>query len=108
MNHYNTSADADWERQAIVSPRSCDLHAASAQDKGGVGFWLWVAEGIGFAKPVEVAWVPAFGSASVDLRDIARRMQGVYLCASSTPVAKTLILTNDAFFSCAFSDPRNP
>lgn len=105
LAHYSTPKNSTWQNQAHITTGRVRVQAVSVQDKGGVDFWLWVCKGPTDDWPVAVAYCPAYGAVSLDLRDYPQDLEGLYLCASSDPVTKTPLTTNPAFFRVSY-EPR--
>lgn len=110
LGHYKTPKNSDWQNSAAVTASRVRLQSASATDKSGVGFWLWVCKGplanaatLAEAWPEDICWVPGNGSNSIDMRDYPEPFaQGFALYASSDPVTLTPVTDNRAFFRATY------
>lgn len=116
--HFNTGGSQNWQQQALVCTRPCELLSVAVANKGAVDFWLWVCDAstMGADRPVSCPIpVPAGTAQSIqhilpDVENVGRfrgrQMQhGIYVCATTDPVTKTLITAPDAFFEVAFDIP---
>lgn len=105
--------DTDWSNERIATARGCELLTVTVQDKGGAGFYLMIFDA-GNDVPttdnlVYVQYVQPNGFASVNFAHAlagttyGRTMRhGIYLAASSDAHTKTLLTSNDAFFTTAY------
>ena len=104
---------SDWSKDRVVNARAAELLSVTVQDKSGAGFYLQIFDSgtdkSGNENLIATQIVPAGGFVSVNFAHtingttFGREMkQGIYLAASTDPHQKTLLATNDAFFTCAF------
>jgi hypothetical protein len=108
--HSTTNADGDWESERLGCGKQCAVSGVAVANKGAVDFWLWICDSSTkeadkpFLCPI---LVPAGQSNSLDwsLRPV-KMLHGVYVCATTDPLTKTLITTQDAYFDIAYENIR--
>jgi hypothetical protein len=91
-----------WCSQLMVNQTGAWFKSCTAANKGAAGFWLWVCDQ-SLSPVLAPVFVPASSTWSIDRTFSPRLMPGgIYVCATSDPVTRTLIAANDAWFELAY------
>jgi hypothetical protein len=104
--HSTTQSDTGWERERLGCGKQCVVYGVAVANKGAADFWLWICDSA-TKEATKPYLVPAGQSNSLDwsLRPV-KFNHGVYVCATTDPLTKTLITTQDAFFDIAYETIR--
>jgi hypothetical protein len=98
-------AGDSWNSQLKAVSGLCWFKLCVVANKGASDFWLFVCDGTEGQTTSTLApiYVVAGTTQSID-RTLSPRLMvnGIYVCASSDPVTKTLITSNDAWFEVAY------
>lgn len=98
---------ASWVAELTAVARRCRFKSATVANKGAVDFWLWVCDSVGGATAPSLVpvYVPVNSTQSIDLALTPILMtNGIYVCATTDPATKTLITSNDAFFTVIYEN----
>ena len=94
-----------WCQQLNICNRKCLFKGMAVANKGAGGFWVFVCDDSGEGNKPAAApiFVPAASTWSLDWTLAPRlMMNGIYVCAPTDPVTKTLIAGADAWFEVAY------
>lgn len=94
-----------WQVQQVACASKCLFKGIAVSNKGATGFWVWVCDdsGEGTKPTLAPLYVPSTSTFSLDWSECPRRMMnGIYVCATSDPLTKTLITGADAWFEVAY------
>lgn len=90
---------ASWNSQLWAIQTPAWFKTCVVSNKGIVDFWLWVCDGDSGRPALAPIYVPAGTTQSINRAESPRLMpNGIYVCATTDPVTKTLITSNDAWF----------
>jgi hypothetical protein len=96
-------AGEQWNSQLFAVQTGSWFKTCVVSNKGAVDFWLWICDGQRDKPTLAPIYVPALSTQSYGRTESPRLMpNGIYVCATTDPVTKTLIAAADAWFELAY------
>jgi hypothetical protein len=92
-----------WNSQLFAIQTPAWFKTCIVSNKGAVDFWLWVCDGDAGKPTLSPIYCAAGATQSLNRVESPRLMpNGIYVCATTDPVTKTLIASNDAWFELGY------
>jgi len=98
-------AGGNWCQELTAVNGRARFRTCIVSNKGLTPFWLWTCDASTNPDKSTLAplYVPAATTQSISLEaSPVLFSNGIYVCASTDPVTKTLLGTNDAFFTVVY------